>query len=200
MFRTLALAALPVALAFPMASQADLTWNFASGTSSQTTFTSGGGSGGLSGVAATITGLSATNDNDLAVRPTIIFGGGIGINSDGESTSSPDHAVDNNGAREMVLFSFAAAIKLTEVRAGWWNTDSDISVLAYTGGSIDSQAAMLGDVTNRSWSELTSNGWSLVGHYSNIETSTRNVNPAGVQSSFWLVGAYTSHGWRSWLD
>src|SRR3569623_247010 len=47
--------------------------------------------------------------------------------------NSPEHAIDNNGRVDSILFSFTDKVNLTSFSAGWVSTDSDFSVLAYTG-------------------------------------------------------------------
>lgn len=170
-------AALGGALLAPVTALADITWSFASGTSTS----SGGISVGTSGWADTGTG------GTLRQHTVVPWSGGLGVNLF-NSESSPNHAVDNDGADEFVLFAFSEAVTLNEVTIGWPSAssgyDSDISVLAYTGaGSFD--------LTTETYGDLTSDGWSFIGHYANLaQTSgTATINTGQVSSSYWLVGA-----------
>ena len=128
---------------------------------------------------------------------TALYSGGLGVaNNDAGSTagtdtsegSSPEHAVDNDQRYDSVLLSFDNAISLTGVRAGWYSGDSDITVLAYTGG--DANFDVNTDLAGLRYDQLLSNGWSLINHYSNIGSSATQTVSTSLFSSFWLVGAY----------
>lgn len=109
---------------------------------------------------------------------------GLGV----EKTDSPNHAVDNEaGDYDMHLLSFDELVKLTSLDIGWFQGDTDISILAYRGNSFNS-TTLLG----KKWQELIGNGWDLVGNYYNVDSGYNNglVNPDGVISKYWLVGSY----------
>lgn len=131
-----------------------------------------------------------------------IYGGGLGVtNRDAGSNSgcpgsqvikdcgeggSPEHAIDNNGRVEGVLLQFNAQVILTDVMIGWRQTDSDVSLLAYTGIG----APTLGSLT---WSSLTTNGWTFIDHYFDLHTDVwKPVNgaPSTQSSAYWLVSAF----------
>jgi len=133
-------------------------------------------------------------------------GSGYGVTNrdrtnDGASTGdegegvSPEHALDNEDRYDSLLFSFSGAangVILSSVFKGWVQTDSDISVWAYTDGVTTST-----DLTGATYSNLGS-GWELVGHYSGTSsTGTVNINSSGLSSSYWLIGAYTPVGGAS---
>jgi hypothetical protein len=122
-----------------------------------------------------------------------VYGGGLGVvnkdyynGSDSGEGQSPEHAMDNNGRYDSIMFSFASAVQLKSITLGWVSTDSDISVLAYTGASAPS-------FSNLSYSQLTANGWTVVGNYANVGQGTaKSINVNGVSASYWLIGAYNS--------
>jgi len=119
---------------------------------------------------------------------------GFGVTTVNESTGSPQHAMDNNGNLELILFSFDSSIALTSLKAGWWHTDSDVSVLAYTGAGN-----AVTDLTSSTAANLLSTGWSLVGNYSDIGTTTRSINSGAISSSYWIVSAYSNtFGSNNW--
>jgi hypothetical protein len=150
-------------------------------------------------------------DSDTAAAST---GTDKGDKAEGTPTNSisPEHAMDNNERYDFILFTFSKSVNLQDVSISYptSNTcngiacDSDISVLAYTGGSAPTLA-------NASYSQLTTNGWNLVGSYSNVKDSTVTVNidgvgnqsksmtalvnqpTSGTQSSspYWIVAAYS---------
>ncbi len=112
---------------------------------------------------------------------------GLGV----EKTDTPNHAVDNEaGDYDMHLLSFDEMVKLTALDIGWYQTDTDISILAFNGTSFDS-SSLLG----KKWQDLIGNGWQLVGNYYNVDYGPNNgaVNQGGITSQYWLVGAYNSN-------
>jgi hypothetical protein len=122
--------------------------------------------------------------------------GGSGV--DLVEGSAPEHGMDNNQRYEAMLFSFNAATKLTGVEIGWppaGSYDSDIFVMAYTGGLATPPLAGL------SFSSLLSNGWTLVGNYADlVPGSVASVN-TGAQTggtvyttNNWLIGTYSGLG------
>ncbi|WP_331346192.1 exosortase-dependent surface protein XDP1 [Cellvibrio sp. UBA7661] len=112
---------------------------------------------------------------------------GLGV----EVTDSPNHAVDNEiGDYDMHLLSFDELVKLTTLDLGWFENDSDISILAFNGSSFD-QSSLLG----KQWQDLIGNDWQLVGNYYNVDYGTNSgaVNFDGITSQYWLVGAYNEN-------
>lgn len=112
---------------------------------------------------------------------------GLGV----EKTDNPNHAVDNEaGDYDMHLLSFDELVKLTTLDLGWYQNDTDISILAFNGTSFDS-SSLLG----KKWQDLIGNGWQLVGNYYNVDYGTNSglVNQGGVISQYWLVGAYNTN-------
>jgi hypothetical protein len=109
---------------------------------------------------------------------------GLGV----EKTDSPNHAVDNEeGDYDMHLLSFDDMVKLTSLDIGWYDNDTDISILAFNGTSFDN-SSLLG----KKWQDLIGDGWSVVGNYYNVDSRGNSgaVNAGGVVSQYWLVGAY----------
>ena len=113
---------------------------------------------------------------------------GLGVANRGETTGvgSPHHSMDNSGYTDSILLTFTDVIALSSLKLGWMQTDSDLTVLAYTGAGSPTPLA------GSTYSALTSGGgWSLIGHYSNVGIAThRAVNTGGVSSSHWLISAY----------
>lgn len=113
-------------------------------------------------------------------------GSGIGV----ENQNSPQHAVDNSSSDyDALLFSFSKKVDMDNLGIGWYQTDADVSLLAYTGAS-----PFAGNLNGMgsNWANLLSNGWSVVGNYNRNGTGTFSVNPANINSQYWLVGAYNS--------
>ncbi|MCA1979824.1 MAG: PEP-CTERM sorting domain-containing protein [Thiobacillus sp.] len=145
----------------------------------------------------TTTAYSASNNTTAAITATTAYyGGGIGVTSSGESSDSPQHAIDNNGAIETLLLTFsdgvagltaADKVNLTGANFGWVQTDADFSVYAYTGPGT-------GSVLGLTYSNLASNGWTPVGHYNGGSTTGAKSFANTVYSSQWLIGAYNGLG------
>jgi hypothetical protein len=121
-----------------------------------------------------------------------------------ESDTTGPHAMDNRYGVDMILLSFDELIALNSVKIGWNGTDyptgsytdSDISVLRYTGsGDPVITGTRLG--ADASTSTLLNSGWSLVGNYANVgslggNTVNFNTGSSAVSSSWWLVSAYNT--------
>ena len=105
--------------------------------------------------------------------------------TDFQEGQSPEHSFDNNERADSALLSFGTSVNLTSITFGWWNTDSDFYVLAYTGA---------GTPTLTGLTYATLSGWTLVGNYSNAGGSTAGgafTTTLGttLSSSYWLIGA-----------
>jgi hypothetical protein len=96
---------------------------------------------------------------------------------------SPEHAIDNNERVDSILFSFTQKVNLTSFTAGWVQTDSDFSVLAFTG--TGNPASLAG----QTYSGLLSNGWSLIGNYDGTSSTGAHNFANSTYSSYWLIGA-----------
>lgn len=95
-----------------------------------------------------------------------------------------------------MLFSFsdglagspaADKVNLNTVSFGYASGDSDFSVYAYT-------ATGAGNPLGKTYSNLTSNGWTLIGHYAGGSAAGTYGIANAVYSSYWLVGAYNGVG------
>ena len=129
---------------------------------------------------------SSTLTESTALRH---WGGGLGL----DRNNNDEHTVDNNGRDELIAFVFDEAVSLTEMKFGWYENDSDATILYQT----DASAGFSG-LGGTSISGLTSNGYSLLGNLIDPGTSTSSIPgdldapaPATpVYSKVWLVGAY----------
>lgn len=173
---------------------------------------SAGGANVIStGWADTGTGTPRLIEQQTAPNNFVQYGGGLGINNlDGCGTSSssictgdagdigsiaPEHAIDNNQRNEMVLLSFSQLVKLTNVRFGWTGTDSDYTVMAYTGAGAPAS------LNGKTWGALGA-GWVSIGNYSDatliadssaaLNHPNSSINVGNVYSSYWLIGAYNA--------
>ncbi len=125
-------------------------------------------------VTATGWASSLANSIDSSLeKATLKRWDGLAVNSVGESTDAPQHATDNNGKLEAILYDFGSdAVTLSTVTVGW-HTDADFSLLRYTGNGS-------ANIEGKTFNNLTTNGWELVGNYtcgsdpacSNTSTST----------------------------
>ena len=118
-----------------------------------------------------------------------------------------EHSMDSNQRYDAILFSFSSAVRLTGAKIGWYNTDSDITVLAYTGTNGCTPTAMLTGTgsTACKWGSLS--GWTHVGNYADLHTTAnyRDVNTGAspLSSNYWIVGTYIptyGSGWSAAND
>jgi len=118
-------------------------------------------------------------------------GSGFGVTAPSGDSQSPNHALDNYGFQDLILLKFDDLVKLTQVKIGWSQYDSDISVLAYTGNTSGVNVAST--ISGKTASTLTGSGWSLVGSYADLVSgSNKSINAQGVSSSWWIITAYNS--------
>lgn len=165
-------------------------------------FGSGGANNGIaSAYAATNTTTTGSNygkaTGTLATTALTSWTGGLGAG--GESTA-PSHAVDNYGSTEAILLNLGGAYSLTEFSLGYathrtgnsadsyqgmtrYAAGADVSIFAYTGNGAPT-------LTGSTFTQLISNGWSLIGNYGNV-TNTQSVSTT-TTASYWLVAAYNS--------
>ncbi len=107
---------------------------------------------------ASSSATSTTTSNLQAA--TLKLWDGLGVTSSGQTneSTSPNHATDNSGKLESILFKFDQAITLESISMGW-HQDADFSLLRYTGSAAPS-------LTTSTYSTLTTTGgWELVGNY-----------------------------------
>jgi len=183
--------------------QAGYSWSYST---TDCSVPSGGTACSMTGLAAgtpTLTTTAYSNTNGSSTTPDTykletaylsVYSGGLGVtNRDAGSGPGqdlnegidPEHSIDNNQRYDSVLLNFGAATRLTSLTIGWSYNDSDMTVLAYTGtGNPTSNLA------NLSYSQLTANGWTLVGSYSNVALNTlQGINAANIVSQYWMIGA-----------
>lgn len=127
-------------------------------------------------------------------------GFGVRATSEGLSASDPQHSMDNDGSQELLLFKFDSSIALQQFQIGWSATDSDISILAYT-GTGNAVSALTGSKEDN----LLSSGWTLVGHFADNATNTTisfNGGAGAISSSYWIVSAFSKFGQANpaWSD
>ena len=174
---------------------------------------SNGGSGSTSLLVSAIsdTGAAISGGNALASAyvgyyNTNHFGVSSNTVNGGELLQNvPQHAMDNDGNREFLLYSFGSAVKLSQVTLGWSKIDSDITVLAYQGSGapvLTSGTTTYSGSLPGSPNGLVAKGWTVIGNYFNVcgasgcggsATAAANV-VTSVSSSYWLIGAYNNLG------
>ena len=180
---------------------AAITWQTDGGTNCSDVTTCYGNTRSYSGSSGSTTVIASAWANTVGSGNTqienaylgVYSGGGLGVtNRDGANGTdanegvSPEHALDNDGRIDAILFSFSSAVSLTGVQIGWYSTDSDISLLAYTGAGTPTMAG-------KTFSDLLLSGWSVVGNYADAAaTSVKAVNTTNISSSYWLISAYNS--------
>ena len=123
-------------------------------------------------------------------------GWGLGVRNGGEDTTAPNHAMDNSGGTDLIALNFGTAVNLSSLVLGYSFSDSDITVLAYTGIG----APTISGKTLASFNATS--GWASVKNYGST-TATANtteitadqtvlLGDATTYSSWWLISAYNS--------
>lgn len=156
--------------------------------------------GNNSAVTSTSTGWADTGAGTPRVieQQTVISYPGLGIkNLDACGTAPcdiaeldpPEHALDNNERYEMVMLKFSTAVQLSKMQMSWaGGADSDMTVMAYTGGGTPASLA------GKTWTTGSLAGWSVIGNYADVGTSLTTINAGKTFSSYWLIGAYNPLG------
>jgi hypothetical protein len=176
--------------------------------------TGGSGQGGASNTFEAQT-LAIYGDYNMGVKTTTNSGGSSYL--EGPNVSSPNHALDNYGAQEFILFTFNKAVALNSLAIGWpdYNTDcfndggavtpcdTDMTVLAYTGGGGSAPTMTNFSAGTGANGLIAANGWTFKSDVANVGVDASGApsygafasinNGTNVASKYWLVGAYNHH-------
>lgn len=118
-------------------------------------------------------------------------GSGFGVANrvEGLSVTAPDHSMDSvTNTTDAILLGFSSAVTLNQLTLGWYSTDSDVTIMRWTGGA--------GGPTMGSTNVSSMTGWTLVTS-ADVDAAdptspyTLNFNGGGA-SSWWLISAYNS--------
>lgn len=145
------------------------------------------GSGNISNVNS----LLAHNEYGLVIDQNGYGADGTGYGLSG--SPNDNHAIDNGGNYEFVMFDFGdKEFSLDAFNIGWHGGDSDVTVMAYQGGTPTSQPAE--NIAGAGLAGLPANGWSVISHHANPGAGSESVNSHldSVYSSYWIIGAYMS--------
>lgn len=120
------------------------------------------------------------------------YSSGIGMTNPGESTYSPNHAIDNYGRFEFVLLAFVDDWALTTLTAGWAEEEG-----SYVTPEVDVYYWDSDTAPTMAGSNLS--GWTLLINREDLQEysggtvavqSVSDSNP-GVSSGYWLVAPNT---------
>lgn len=110
---------------------------------------------------------------------------GLGAVYSGESSSSPNHSLDNTGRFDLFLFEFTdAPVQLNSISLGWLGADSDFQVLAWLG--VGAPSSLVGQTPTN----LLANSWTLTNTVINGDAGWNAVNGGNQSSKYWIVSAY----------
>ncbi len=122
----------------------------------------------------------------ISNRDGCLLGSSSGSNCDvNEPSTSGEHAIDNDGRYEMVLVSFSQQVSLTGFKIGWKGTDSDMTVMAYTGAGTPTLTG--------TWASIAGS-WTAISNIANVGTSGVTSTGLATFSSYFLLGAYNYLG------
>ena len=143
------------------------------------------------------------------------YGGGLGVRNadwntdpgDPGENGSPEHAMDNDDRFDLILFDFGDdVISLSEITLGYFNTDADISVLAYTGDGDPLDTSDADDLLQQTYTSTSTTlansadpddpafAWTIIGSYDVDSTDptapyTQPIDTI-VASSYWIVSSF----------
>ncbi len=168
------------------------TWTFSSFTQGGTNANNFGNSYSAtdSGVTLTVKAFSSNGAGSTFTAANIGnfgSGSGFGVRNTTEtlSATSPNHAMDNNTGTDMLLLNFTQSMTIDSLTTGWHSTDSDISLLRWTGAGGPT-------ITGGTIATLLAAGWSLVNNYANMVDDTARLTNATGSSQYWIISAYNS--------
>lgn len=138
-----------------------------------------------------------SNNGAIGAGTVQRYGGGLGAFGPG---SDNQHGVDNIGNFDLILLDFGLLeMTLEQITVGYYQTDADVSVLAYT-GDPNNYSGINGISYSGTSEGLTGSGWTVIGNYdvdgmdpagsSAPQTADISADTVGIASSYWLIGAY----------
>lgn len=134
------------------------------------------------------TGTSSGGTSTWAATNMQVWGSHLGVGGEG---ASPQHAIDNNGAKEGILLDFfegtaSQKIALESLTLGWWSRDYDISVLYYDAPAVTTTNVMngwgvtSGNVVYQTGGSMWAN-WKVLGNYAVTgKSETPNTSSTGL--------------------
>ncbi len=166
----------------------------------------GGGYGGTFETAFLNNAYSTNGKTELAITSrSAVNAAGTSTGANAElvnwapNSNANEHAIDNSGAYEDLLFSFQSAVTLTDVSVGFPSStssvDSDATILVYTGsGDPGAGTAGAGNLSTRTLAQLLANGWKVAANPLDIakQPGGHEAVSTTYASKYWLVGAYES--------
>ncbi len=167
-----------------------------------------GSTGGVGGYNGTLqsaylshytSGSGANTKYELAITSRPDTGNAELNSSHRPNTSNNQHAIDNAGGYEALLYSFQSAVTLNTVSIGFPSgtstLDSDATVLVYTG-----QGDPTAGLSTRTFADLVraGGGWVVAGNLMDMARTGGVGTLNTTQSSkYWMVGAYMGIGGNS---
>ena len=122
------------------------------------------------------------------------------ISSGAAKTGNGQHAFDNAGAVEMLLFSFNDLFNVDSLNVGWSTNDADMTLYAYTGSTPFSA------LSGQTYTTLVgSSNWTKVTAARNgAVTGSQTVNTVDAQgkviySNYWLVTPGATDGYSDYI-
>lgn len=153
------------------------------------------GAPNVKGFAVSSTGNSGTK---FAGANLVSYSGGLGVETSGIDTGTPNHSTDNSGYTDAIVLNFGSMdFDLDKVSIGWKSNstggssgaDADLSIFRYTGNS--NTPTPVGSTADGAG--LLASGWTLVGNYADLVSGTaKSVNTTNQTSSWWMISAYNA--------
>ena len=158
-------------------------------------FSQGSGANALSvRVSAWSIDYGGSGTSDDIVRNALLqrYGGGFGVTNRGENGSDPNHAIDNSGRVDFLLFQFSKDVELDKLVLGWGQNDTDMT-LRYGEGTGAWGDSMTSTLDNKNVSVLNAllNSEVLTSTANGVVTGERNVNSDKRKDDWWIVSALT---------
>jgi len=135
----------------------------------------------------------ATGNDDgtgnIVARNLGLYSGGLGVSGGSDSTSSPNHSLDNVGANDLILFEFdAGGYNPRSITIGWKQGDADIQIWVGGPGSAGLNLATACAGGNCDVSELAAIGFSVPAlEYADLAVNTPRLLSTTLTGRYLLV-------------
>jgi hypothetical protein len=128
-----------------------------------------------------------------------LYDGGLGVTYTGESTSSPQHAIDNNGKYDFLLFEFESDdFTNFKFEIGWKNgTNGDTDIDVYVGNgpanlNLAASSLCSGGASSCNFNDLDDMGFTLAAQIDNVPLNTLQTVGGSLTGRYLLIAGRLS--------
>lgn len=130
--------------------------------------------------------ITTASTPKITAAKVVQYSGGLGITNSNGSTDvgSPEHAIDNEGWYDFLVFQFSTPVDVNGFHIGWEDVDTDATVRY---GQVNGAFPNLNNMTQTSFNALLPNSVQIPGGDS---IGNRSI-PVPGEYNVWTIGAST---------